>query len=265
MRKEFKPLTKREPEKNLTFRLKRNSGHNNQGRITVRHKGAGVKNMYRIIDFGQQKMDAPAKVIAIEYDPFRTAFLCLLEYDDKCRKYEICPEGTKVGDIFVCKDSADIKVGNRMRLKNIPAGSQIYNIELQPNTGGKMVRSAGSSAKVMDQEGRFTQLIFPSTEVRMVPNECFASIGQVSFAEHKFMNARKAGVSRHKGIRPRVRGTAMNPCDHPHGGGEGRTGIGLKHPKTPWGKNAFGVKTRKRKWSDQFIIQRRKIQRRKKK
>jgi large subunit ribosomal protein L2 len=258
MQKQYKKLTKKEPEKRLLLALSRRPGRNNQGRITVRHKGGGVKKLYRIIDFGQEKMDIPSKVIAIEYDPFRTAFICLLEYEDKDKRYVICPEELKVGDSVICKEKAEIKIGNRMKLKNIPVGESIYNIEVEPGRGGKLVRSAGSAATIMDQDNGKAQLLFPSSEVKIVSDECFASIGQVSFAEHKFINVGKAGVSRHKGIRPRVRGTAMNPCDHPHGGGEGRTGTGLTGPRTPWGKKAMGIKTRKHnRWTERFILQRR--------
>lgn len=255
----YKLLTKKEPEKKLLLPLKKKAGRGNSGRITVRHKGGGVKRLYRIIDFGQEKLNMPAKVIAIEYDPNRTSFICLLEYEDGEKRYQICPQELKVGDTVICLEKTEVKTGNRMKLKNIPVGTQIYNIEIEPGRGGKLVRGAGTSARVVVQEGKYTHLIFPSTEVRKILAECYASIGQVSYPEHKFIKIGKAGRSRLMGIRPRVRGTAMNPCDHPHGGGEGRSPIGLKHPKTPWGKTALGVKTRKKKkWMSKLIIQRRK-------
>jgi len=256
--KPYRLITKKKPEKNLLLALKKRAGRSRNGRITVRHQGGGVKKLYRIIDFGEEMLNIPAKVIAIEYDPYRTAFICLLEYPDKSRKYQLLAHNLKVGDEIICAEKAELKTGNRMKLKNIPVGTAVYNIELEPNRGGKLVRSAGSSAKVLAQEGGYTHLVFPSSEVRKVPFECFASIGQVSFPEHKFVNIGKAGNARRKGTRPSVRGSAMNPCDHPHGGGEGRTSIGLKHPKTPWGKIAMGVKTRGKKWTQKYIIQRRK-------
>lgn len=252
-------VTKKKPEKKLLLSLQRKAGRGSSGRITVRHHGGGVKRLYRIIDFGQEKLDMPAKMLAVEYDPYRSCFICLLEYQDKEKRYRICPQDLKIGDSVICAEKAEIKTGNRMKLKNIPVGTQVYNIEIEPGRGGKLVRGAGTSARVLAQEGKYTHLVFPSTEVRKILGECFASIGQISFPEHKFINVGKAGSSRKKGIRPHVRGTAMNPVDHPHGGGEGRTGIGLKHPKTPWGKPALGVKTRKRKkWTSKLIIQRRK-------
>ena len=257
--KNYKIFTKKEPEKKLLLNLKKRAGRGRSGRITVRHKGGGVKRLYRLIDFGQEKMGLPGKVIAIEYDPNRTAFICLLEYENGEKRYRLCPHGIKVGDSLICLEAAEIKTGNRMRLKNISVGTQVFNIEIVPGQGGKLARSAGSSAKILAQEGKYTHLIFPSSEVKMVFNENFATVGQVSFPEHKFIKIKKAGSVRHRGIRPTVRGTAMNPKDHPHGGGEGKTSVGMKHPKTPWGKPAFGVKTRKKKkWTGKFIIQRRK-------
>jgi len=258
MIKEYRIITKKKPEKRLLIFLKNRAGRGTSGRITVRHKGGGAKRLYRIVDFGQ-RIDQPAKVISIEYDPYRTAFICLLEYPDKDKRYQLLAHGLKVGDTIICSEKAEIKTGNRMKLKNIPVGTAVYNIELEPGRGGKIIRSAGSSASVLAQEGKYTHLVMPSTEVRKVLGECFASIGQVSFPEHRFIKIGKAGRSRHLRIRPAVRGSAMNPCDHPHGGGEGRTSIGLKHPKTPWGKPALGVKTRnKKKWTTKYIIQRRK-------
>jgi len=252
-------LTRKKPEKGLLLSFKNWAGRNQQGRITVRHQGGGVKRRYRIVDFGQGKKDMPAKVIALEYDPYRTAFLMLLEYPDKERRYQLAPEGIKVGQEIFCKDLATIDKGNRMKIKNIPIGTLVYNIELIPGQGGKIVRSAGSSAKVLAQEGKYVNLEMPSKEIRRVPRECFASIGQLSHSDWRYTIIGKAGISRRKGIRPAVRGTVMNPVDHPHGGGEGRTPRGLKHPKTPWGKPALGVKTRKRKkWTNKLIIARRK-------
>ncbi len=252
-----KILTKKKPEKKLLLALKKKGGRGFSGRITVRHKGGGVKRLYRIVDFGQGKLGVPAKVVAIEYDPNRSALLALIEYQDGERKYILAPHELKSGEEIVFKESAEIKTGNRMKLKNIPVGTQVYNVELESGKGGKLARSAGSTVKVAAQEANFTHLEMPSGEIRKVSQECFASIGQVSRPEHRFIDMGKAGKVRRKGIRPTVRGTAMNPCDHPHGGGEGRSPIGLKHPKTPWGKPALGVKTRKKKWTDKLIIKRR--------
>ena len=252
-----KLLTKKEPEKRLLLSFKDRAGRGDSGRITVRHQGGGVKRLFRIIDFNQNKSGIPAKVIAIEYDPYRTSLICLLEYEDKEKRYQILPQGLKVGDTIICRDAAEIRIGNRMKLKNIPVGTQIYNIEVEPGKGGKLVRGAGTAAIISSQEGKYTHLVFPSSETRKIPSECFASIGQVSFPEHKFIRLGKAGKSRLLGIRPRVRGTAMNPVDHPHGGGKDKTPIGMEYPKTPWGKPARGVKTRKKKWIDKLIIQRR--------
>ena len=253
-----KLLSKKEPEKGLTIALKRRVGRATSGRITTRHKGGGAKKMYRIIDFKQNKIGIPGKVIAMEYDPFRTGFIALIEYPSKERCYVLAPEVLKVDDEIITSEAGEIKPGNRMLLKNIPVGTNVYNIELEPNRGGVLVRSAGSGAKVLSSEGGFVNLEMPSTEIRKVPAICYASIGTVSYPEHRYQNRRKAGTTRHMGIRPRVRGTVMNPVDHPHGGGEGRTGIGMKYPKTPWGKPAMGVKTRnKKRWTSKYIMQRR--------
>jgi len=256
--KSIKLLTKKKPEKRLLLPLKKRAGRGVTGRITVRHRGRGVKRLYRIVDFGQEKLGIPAKVIALEYDPNRSAFICLLEYQDGEKRYRLAPKDLKVGDEIICQEITEIKIGNRMKLKNIPVGTQVYNIELEPGKGGKLIRSAGTSAKVLAQEGAFTHLEMPSKEIRKISAECFASIGQVSHPGKRFEKIRKAGRRRLKGFRPTVRGTAMGPADHPHGGGEGRAPIGLKHPKTPWGKPARGVKTRKRKWTDRYIIKKRK-------
>ncbi len=253
-----KNLSKKKPEKGLLLTLKSRAGRGKSGRITVRHKGGGVKKRYRVTDFNQERIDIPAKVVALEHDPYRTAFLMLLEYENGDKRYRIAPDKIKVGEVVICSEKAEIKIGNRMQVSNIPVGTLIYNIELIPGQGGKIVRSAGSSAKVLANEGKYTNLEMPSGEVRRVFQKCFATIGSVSYPEWKYVNVGKAGIKRLKGIRPRVRGSAMNPCDHPHGGGEGRSPIGMKHPKTPWGKPALGVKTRKRKrWTKKLIIKRR--------
>lgn len=253
-----KILTKKRPEKRLVLPLKKRAGRAKSGRITVRHRGGGVKRLYRIIDFGQEKLGIRAKVIALEYDPYRTAFICLLEYPDGQRRYRICPQDLKVGEEIICAEKAELKIGNRMKLKNIPVGTMVYNIEIEPGKGGKLVRGAGTGAKILAQEEKLTHLEMPSGEIRKVFNECFASIGIVSHPGHRYEIIGKAGRLRLKRRRPAVRGTAMVPPAHPHGGGEGRAPIGLPHPKTPWGKPALGVKTRKRKQTDKFIIQRRK-------
>ncbi len=252
-------LTKKEPERRLLLVLKNRAGRARSGRITVRHRGGGVKRLYRIVDFGQEKLGMLAKVIALEYDPYRTAFLSLLEYQDGEKRYILAPKDLKVGDEIICAEKVEIKIGNRIKLKNIPVGTQVFNIELEPGKGGKLAKGAGTAAKVLAQEAGMVHLTLPSGEIRKVSQECFATIGQVSHPEKRFQIIGKAGRTRLKGFRPTVRGTAMNPCDHPHGGGEGKTPIGLKGPKTPWGKPARGVKTRrKRKWTEKFIIKRRK-------
>ncbi|MDI6603271.1 MAG: 50S ribosomal protein L2 [Patescibacteria group bacterium] len=251
-------LTKKEPEKKLLISLKKRAGRGRSGRITIRHRGGGVKRLYRLIDFGQEKLGQKGKVIALEYDPNRTAYIALVEYSDGEKRYILASKDLKIGDEIVCQEAAEIKIGNRMKLINVPVGTPVYNIELEPGKGGKMVRSAGTSAKVIAQEPPYTHLEMPSKEIRKVSQQCFASIGQVSHPEKRFEIIGKAGRRRLKGWRPTVRGTAMIPPSHPHGGGEGKTPIGLKHPKTPWGKPAKGVKTRKKKWTDKLIIKRRK-------
>ncbi len=257
---DFSLLTKKRAEKSLLKYVRRSVGRSrSSGRITVRHKGGGVKKLYRIIEFAQTIMDSPAKVIALEYDPNRTAFIALIEYTDKKRQYIIAPQELKIDDSIIFSEKAPLTIGNRTKLKNISVGTSVYNIELEPKKGGILVRSAGSAAQVLAQEHGFTNLKMPSTEVRKIKDECFASIGVVSNPENRFYTLGKAGKSRLKGRRPHVRGSAMNPVDHPHGGGEGRQPIGLKHPKTPWGKPALGVKTRyRKKWTNKYIIQRRK-------
>ncbi|MSU60488.1 MAG: 50S ribosomal protein L2 [Candidatus Staskawiczbacteria bacterium] len=257
---DFSLLTRKRAQKSLLKYVRRSVGRSKaSGRITVRHKGGGVKKLYRIIEFAQTKMDAPAKVIALEYDPNRTGFIALIEYADTTRQYIITPQDLKVGDSVIFAENAPLTPGNRMKLKNVPVGTNVYNVELDPGKGGKMVRSAGSTAQVLAQEHGYTNLKMPSSEVRRVLGECFATIGMVSNQENRYYRVGKAGKSRLKGRRPHVRGSAMNPVDHPHGGGEGRQPIGLKHPKTPWGLPALGVKTRNRKkWTSKFIISRRK-------
>lgn len=254
---DYSVLTKKEPEKTLLQSFKRRHGRAQNGRITVRHKGGGAKKLYRIVEFGQPKLDVAAKVIALEYDPNRTSFIALIQYQDKTKAYILAPQGLKVGDEIIYSEKSPIKPGNRTRLKNLPVGTMVYNIEVEPGRGGIMVKGAGTTAQILAQEEGYAQLKMPSTEIRRVKNKCFVSIGTVSNSEHRFVNIGKAGRSRLMGIRPSVRGSAMNPVDHPHGGGEGRQSIGLKYPKTPWGKHALGVKTRKRKASDKFIIKRR--------
>ncbi len=256
---DFSKIDKKDPEKNLVKPLSKKGGRGSGGRITVRHKGGGAKRKYRVVDFGQKIVPAEVEVLALEYDPNRSSFLALLQYEDKEKRYILAPQGLKKGDKIKFSEEAPIKIGNRMRLKNIPVGTMVHNIELQPDRGGKIVRSAGTSAQILAQKGKYTHLKMPSTEIRKVDNRCFASVGIVSNPEHRFVKIGKAGRSRWKGKRPTVRGSAMTPRDHPHGGGEGRAPIGLKHPKTPWGKPARGVKTRKKKkWTSKLIIKRRK-------
>jgi len=250
---------KSEPYKPLVLPLKKKAGRN-RGRISVRHQGGGHKKKYRIIDFKQDKFNIPAIVESIEYDPNRSTFISLVRYQDGERRYILAPDGLKVGEEIIMAEQAPLKTGNRMTLKNIPVGTFVHNIELYPRGGGKIVRSAGNYAEVTAHEGGSAHLTLPSTEIRMVQEKCMASIGSLSNAEHRFVTIGKAGRTRWLGVRPTVRGSAMNPCDHPHGGGEGRAPIGLRRgPKTPWGKQAYGVKTRKRKkYSNKFIVRRRK-------
>jgi len=254
-----KELTKKRPERSLIKIKKKRSGRS-RGKITVRHQGGGEKRYYRIMDFKRNKFDIKAKVIALEYNPNCSAWIALLEYEDKEKRYIIAPNELKVGDeVMSSKSQAEIKVGNCLPLKCIPTGIVVHNVELQPGKGGKIIRSAGTAALIQAMEGKYTQLKMPSKEIRIVLSECLATIGRVSNVDHNNIRIGKAGRMRHMGIRPTVRGKAMNPVDHPHGGGEGQCPIGLKHPKTPWGKPALGVKTRKKKkWSNKFIIKRRK-------
>ncbi|SHK36209.1 50S ribosomal protein L2 [Paramaledivibacter caminithermalis] len=254
----FEEITKHEPEKSLVVTLKKNSGRNNQGRITVRHRGGGYKIKYRIIDFKRDKEGIPAKITAIEYDPNRSANIALLTYADGEKRYILAPNKLSVGDTVLSGEGADIKPGNALKLKNIPVGTMIHNIELKPGKGGQLVRSAGTAAQLMAKEGSYAHVRLPSGEVRLIRVECKATIGQVGNLDHENTTIGKAGRKRHMGIRPTVRGSVMNPNDHPHGGGEGRAPIGRPNPCTPWGKPALGYKTRKKnKKSDKFIIKRR--------
>ncbi|MDD5569045.1 MAG: 50S ribosomal protein L2 [Candidatus Pacebacteria bacterium] len=254
----LKVLTKKKPEKSLLVRIKRTGGRGSNGRITSRHKGGGARKLYRLVDFKQTRKDIPALVTAIEYDPNRTGFIALLQYEDGIKSYMLAPEGLKVGEKVITAEKAEAKPGNRMKLKNIPEGTMIYNIELEPDKGGKLVRSAGAGAVILNYDAGYANIKMPSSEIRKIPGDCYASVGAVSNGEYRFIRWEKAGKSRKKGIRPHVRGTAMNPCDHPHGGGECGSPIGLPYPKTPWGKHALGVKTRnKTKWTKKLIVQRR--------
>ncbi|MCM8900384.1 50S ribosomal protein L2 [Caldicoprobacter algeriensis] len=254
----FEEITKKEPEKSLVVPLKKHSGRNNEGRITVRHRGGGVKRKYRIIDFKRDKDNVPAKVAAIEYDPNRTANIALLHYKDGEKRYIIAPLGLKVGDTVMSGENVDIKVGNALPLRNIPVGTVIHNIELYPGRGGQLVRAAGGAAQLMAKEGDYAHVRLPSGEIRMIHLDCRATIGQVGNLDHENVSIGKAGRKRHMGIRPTVRGSAMNPVDHPHGGGEGKAPIGRPAPVTPWGKPTLGYKTRKKnKESDKYIIKRR--------
>ena len=250
-------ITTSTPEKSLVVTLKKNGGRNNQGRITVRHHGGGEKRKYRLIDFKRDKRDIPGKVATIEYDPNRSANIALINYNDGEKRYIIAPKGLKVGDKIISGEKADIKVGNCLNLENIPEGTLVHNIELKPGKGGQMARSAGSSVQILGKEGKYVLLRLTSGEVRKVLGNCKATIGEVGNADHELVNIGKAGRSRHMGIKPTVRGSVMNPNDHPHGGGEGRTPIGRKGPVTPWGKPALGYKTRnKKKASDKLIVRR---------
>ena len=252
---DFVEITKTTPEKSLLAKKSKTAGRNNQGKITVRHHGGGNRQKYRIIDFKRRKDDVPAKVAAIEYDPNRTANIALLFYADGEKSYIIAPVGLKVGDELMSGPNAEVKVGNCLPLSEIPVGTEIHNIELYPGKGAQLVRSAGNSAQLMAKGGKYATLRLPSGEMRMVPIVCRATIGQVGNIEHGLVNIGKAGRKRHMGIRPTVRGSVMNPNDHPHGGGEGRTSIGRPGPSTPWGKPALGLKTRKKnKQSNKLII-----------
>lgn len=255
----FEEITKTTPEKSLTISLKSTGGRNAQGRITTRFRGGGVKRKYRIIDFKRDKDTVPAKVASIEYDPYRTSYIALLHYVDGEKRYIIAPNGLKVGDMVESGVDADIKTGNALPLKAIPVGTTVHNIEMVPGKGGQLARSAGTSAQLMAKEGKYAQLRLPSGEFRLVSIDSKATIGQVGNLSHELVRLGKAGKSRYLGRRPSVRGSAMNPVDHPHGGGEGRAPIGRPSPMTPWGKKAMGLKTRKKnKKSNKYIVRSRK-------
>ena len=255
---DFSEITKSTPEKSLTVSLKKNAGRNNQGKITVRHRGGGSRRKYRIIDFKRRKDGIPATVVSIEYDPNRTANIALISYVDGEKAHILAPEGLKVGQKVMNGADAEVRVGNCLPLELIPVGTMVHNIELHPGKGGQMVRSAGNGAQLMAKEGKYATLRLPSGEMRMVPIVCRASVGIVGNGDHNLINIGKAGRKRNMGIRPTVRGSVMNPNDHPHGGGEGKTGIGRPGPCTPWGKPALGLKTRKKnKQSNKYIVRRR--------
>ena len=255
---DFAEITKKTPEKSLLAPKSRQAGRNNQGKITVRHRGGGAKRKYRVIDFKRRKDGIHATVVGIEYDPNRTANIALICYEDGEKAYILAPEGLKDGMKVMNGPEAEVRVGNCLPLSEIPVGTQIHNIELYPGKGGQLVRSAGNSAQLMAKEGKYATLRLPSGEMRMVPIVCRASIGVVGNGDHNLINIGKAGRKRHMGIRPTVRGSVMNPNDHPHGGGEGKTGIGRPGPCTPWGKPALGLKTRKKnKSSNKLIVRRR--------
>ena len=254
---DYTQLSKVSPERSLLEPLKKTSGRNSYGRITVRHHGGGNRQKYRIIDFKRSKVDMPATVQTLEYDPNRSAFIALIQYEDGVKNYIIAPSGLKVGDTVVAGASADIKVGNALPLVNIPTGTFVHNVELYPGRGGQLARSAGNAAQLMAKEGKYALLRLPSGELRNVSVNCMATIGTVSNEDHINVKIGKAGRTRHMGIRPTVRGSVMNPCDHPHGGGEGKSPIGRPGPVTPWGKPALGYKTRaKHKQSDKLIVRR---------
>ena len=254
----FEEITCTTPEKSLTVTLKKHSGRNARGQITVRHRGGGYRPKYRIIDFKRNKDGIPGTVATIEYDPNRSANIALINYADGEKRYIIAPNKLAVGDVIVSGADADIKIGNALPLANIPVGTVIHNVELKPGKGGQMVRSAGNGAQLMAKEGQYAQVRLPSGEVRKVRIECRATIGEVGNLDHQNIQIGKAGRKRHMGIRPTVRGSVMNPNDHPHGGGEGKAGIGRVSPVTPWGKPALGYKTRKKKKaSDKYIVKRR--------
>ncbi len=255
---DFSEITKKTPEKSLLAVKKKNSGRNAQGKITVRHQGGGNRQKYRIIDFKRNKVDMEAEVIGIEYDPNRSANIALIKYTDGTLSYILAPKGLKDGDKVISSETADIKPGNCLKLENIPVGTLIHNIEINPNQGGKLVRAAGQSAQLMAKEGKYAHLRLPSGEMRLVLARCRATIGEIGNEEHENIKLGKAGRKRHLGIRPTVRGSVMNPVDHPHGGGEGKAPVGHSGPMTPWGKPALGYKTRaKHKKSNRLITKRR--------
>jgi large subunit ribosomal protein L2 len=253
----FDNISQTGPEKSLLRPLAKKAGRNTQGKITVRHRGGGHKRKYRLIDFKRDKFDIPAKVATIEYDPNRSARIALLNYADGEKRYIIAPQGMQIGDVIMSGPNAEIKLGHALPLSRIPLGSQVHNIELYPGKGGQMVRSAGTSAQLLAKEGAYAQLRLPSGEVRMVNLNCMATIGVVGNVDHANIKIGKAGRKRWMGVRPSVRGTAMDPSSHPHGGGEGRSPIGMAGPKTPWGRPALGAKTRRNKETDKYIVRRR--------
>ena len=250
-------LTKSTPEKSLTVTMKKNGGRNNQGKITVRHHGGEVKRKYRIIDFKRNKLNVPGTVASIEYDPNRTANIALINYADGEKRYIIAPKELVVGAVITAGENVDIKVGNALPIMNIPVGTMIHNIELRPGKGGELARSAGASAQILGREGNYVMIRLSSGEQRKILGTCMATVGVVGNEDSSLVKIGKAGRTRHMGIRPTVRGSVMNPNDHPHGGGEGRAPVGRKAPMTPWGKKALGLKTRKKKQSDKFIVRRR--------
>ena len=250
-------ITTNVPEKSLTVTIKKNGGRNNQGKITVRHHGGGEKRKYRIIDFKRNKLNVPGSVATIEYDPNRTANIALINYADGEKRYIIAPKGLTVGMTVEAGENADIKVGNALPIMNIPVGTMVHNIELRPGKGGELARSAGASAQILGREDNYVMIRLSSGEQRKVLGTCMATVGEVGNEDSSLVKVGKAGRSRHMGIRPTVRGSVMNPNDHPHGGGEGRAPVGRKAPMTPWGKPALGLKTRKKKQSDKFIVRRR--------
>ncbi len=253
----YEEITKKEPEKSLLVEKKKHGGRNNNGRITVRHRGGGNRVKYRIIDFKRNKDNIPAKVVGIEYDPNRSAYIALLNYADGEKRYILAPKGLNVGDVLMSGTDVEIKVGNSLPLRDMPVGAVIHNIELTPGKGGQMVRSAGMEARLMAKEGKYATIKLPSGEMRMVLAACRATIGTIGNNEHEIVSLGKAGRKRHMGIRPTVRGSVMNPVDHPHGGGEGKSPVGRKSPLTPWGKPALGMKTRNnKKHSTKLIIKR---------
>lgn len=255
----FEEITSVEPEKSLLTSIKRTGGRNTRGVITMRHRGGGAKRKYRIIDFKRNKDGIQGRVATVEYDPNRTANIALINYVDGEKRYIIAPRGLQVGDMIESGENADIKTGNALKLKDIPVGTTVHNIELKPEKGGQLARSAGSGAQLMAKEGKYAQLKLPSGEFRLINIECRATVGQVGNKDHELITIGKAGKSRHMGKRPKVRGSAMNPVDHPHGGGEGRTPIGRPSPVTPWGIPTMGLKTRKKsKKSNEYIVRRRK-------
>jgi large subunit ribosomal protein L2 len=253
----FEEITKDKPERSLIVHRRKHGGRNSYGKITVRHQGGGNRQQIRIVDYKRDKRDIPARVAAIEYDPNRTARLALLNYADGEKRYIIAPVDLKVGDTIISGPTVEIRVGNSMPITNIPVGTLVHNIELREGKGGQMVRTAGGAAQVLAKEGDYAQIRMPSGEVRLVRQNCYATIGQVGNLEHSNIKLGKAGRKRHLGIRPTVRGSAMSPRDHPHGGGEGRQPIGMPGPKSPWGKPTLGYKTRRNKTTDQFILRRR--------